>query len=66
MNVVVNHRTVEVPEGAVLADVLASQGISPAGTAVAIGGSVVPRDRWGATVLSEGVRITVIRAVCGG
>jgi thiamine biosynthesis protein ThiS len=36
------------------------------GIAVAVGTSVVPRDRWDKTPLTEGCSITVIRATRGG
>ncbi len=66
MTIYINRHAVEVAEGANLQEVLAQQGISATGTAVAIGDRVVPRTEWATTILAEEIKITVIRAVCGG
>lgn len=58
---------VDVPEGVTnLEALLQQEGFSGIGQAVAVNNRVVPKSRWGETLLEEGMRITVIRAVCGG
>ena len=67
MEVEINRHIIVVAEGcATLAQLLEKEGFAGAGTAVAIGGTVVPRTQWGDTKLADGMKITVIRAVCGG
>ena len=36
------------------------------GVAVAVDNKMVPRTEWDAFLLKEGIRIVVIKAVCGG
>ena len=66
MEVFINRKPVgvEVPTG--LAELLAREGIPAEGVAVAVNNRVVPRGEWAATPAAEGMKITVIRAVCGG
>lgn len=66
MKIYINHKEYEVAEGSTLGQVLAAQGLDGAGYAVAIGSKVVRKDERASTVLSDGERITVIKAVCGG
>lgn len=67
MTVEINHKEVIVPDGCTtLSELLQSQGISGKGHAVAAENRVVPRAQWETFSLSEGMKITVIRAVCGG
>jgi len=67
MTVEINHKEVVVPEGCdTLSELLQSQGISAAGHAVAVENRVVPRTQWNVFPLAEGMKVTVIRAVCGG
>ncbi len=66
MQIHLNDKTVELPEGASVSDALTAAGIAAAGTAVAIGDRVLPRAEWDTTQLTDGIRLTVIRAVCGG
>ena len=66
MKVYINHSPVEVGTGISLSDLLSSQGISIEGTAAAVDNKVVPRADWDSTMLEEGAKVTVIRAVCGG
>jgi sulfur carrier protein len=68
MQVTVNGRTAELPEGATVATVVAELEL-PAegrGVAVAIDAEVVPRGAWDRTVLGEGARVEVVHAVQGG
>ena len=66
MEVFVNRRPVEVGESMTLAELLVREGIPAEGVAVAVNNRVVPRAEWAATPLGEQMKITVIRAVCGG
>lgn len=66
MKIEINHSSVDVTAGATVADVLTAQGMDADGIAVAVDNKVVPRAKWGETVLQENARLTVIRAVCGG
>lgn len=66
MQIHINDKTVELPDGASVSDALAAAGIAAAGTAVALGDRILPRAEWDTTLLTDGIRLTVIRAVCGG
>lgn len=67
MKIQINKREVEVAQDVTtLAIILEKMGLTGPGQAVAIGTSVVPRAKWAETPLEEGMKITVIRAVCGG
>lgn len=67
MKVEINRQITEVgPETATLGELLASEKLDGPGRAVAVDGSLVRRSEWSATPLTEGMKITVIRAVCGG
>lgn len=66
MTIYLNREPVALPDGATVADALASEGIPTQGTAVAIGNRVVPRAQWEEHVLEDETYLTVIRAVCGG
>lgn len=67
MNVEINHKEINVPRDCTtLGALLESQGIDGKGKAVAIGSRVVPRQEWDKTALEAGMKITIIRAVCGG
>jgi len=68
MNVLINGERRELPEGATVArlvDAFASE-TRGRGVAVAVGGEVVPRGRWDATVLPDGATVEVVSAVQGG
>lgn len=54
------------PEATTLGEVLRAEGFTGVGQAVAVEGRVVPRTSWDETPLSPGMKVTVIRAVCGG
>ena len=57
----------DVEEGCrTLAQLLGNEGLLAPGLAVAVENRVVPRQAWADTQLAEGMRITVIKAVCGG
>lgn len=67
MKVVINHKEVELPADVDnVAAMLNSQGISENGHAVAVNNRVVPRKDWASFRIENGMKITVIKAVCGG
>jgi sulfur carrier protein len=68
MNLTVNGRPAELPEGATVATVVAELELPAAGrgVAVAVDAEVVPRTRWEATRLAEGQKVEVVHAVQGG
>jgi sulfur carrier protein len=68
LKVEINGATVELGEGASARDAALAAGVDPAGRgiAIALDGEVVPRARLGKTILSEGQRIEVVRAIGGG
>lgn len=66
MTITINNSTTEISAGDTLDKVLADMGMPAAGIAVAVDNKVVPKAQWPHTLLHEGARLTVIRAVCGG
>ena len=67
MDVIVNGEPRALPEGATVATVLAQLELpSERGIAVALDREVVPRGQWDRTVLGDGMRLEVVRAVQGG
>lgn len=68
MTVEINKKSVEIaPDGPdTLAALLAEKGMGKPGQAVAVDNRVVSRTAWATTPLADGMKITVITAVCGG
>ena len=68
MEVEINKRTVTVDEKAVatLAALLKAERLDGPGQAVAVDNTLAPRSQWTQMPLKDGMKITVIRAVCGG
>ena len=68
MKVIVNGETLELRDGATVADAVQATGApeSRAGIAVAVDGEVVPRGRWDDQALAEGQQVEVLQAVQGG
>jgi len=67
MEVEINRHMIVVDEECTtLAQLLEKEGFTGVGQAVAVNNAVVSRTRWETTPLCEGMKITVIRAVCGG
>lgn len=56
----------ELPDGASLADALATLDLPVSGVAVAVDDDVVPRAGWAGYPLRDGVRVEVLTAVQGG
>lgn len=67
MTVEINKRAVEVAaDVTTLRQLLEKENLAGSGQAVAVDNKLAPRASWGETALTEGMKITVIRAVCGG
>ncbi len=66
MEIFINNTPVTTEEGITLDRLIASQGMSAKGIAVAVNNRVIPRAAWATTPLEEGAKLTVIQAVCGG
>jgi sulfur carrier protein len=68
MNVILNGREAELPDGITVADALESLRLPGGGrgVAVAVDAEVVPRGQWPATELHDGARVEVVQAVQGG
>lgn len=66
MTVTINDKTVMVQPMTTLDRLMADNGINPAGTAVAVNGTVVTPTQWQATMLRDGDAILVFKAFYGG
>lgn len=67
MRVEINDTSVVVPDGCTnLGQLLEHENLAAPGLAVATGSHVIQRAEWDNTALTEDMKITVIRAVCGG
>ncbi len=68
MNVEINGATIELGDGASARDAALAAGVEPGGRgiAIALDGEVVPRAMLEQTILREGQRIEVVRAIGGG
>lgn len=66
MNVFLNQREICVGSRVTLRDLLAGQGISLEGVAVAVNNRIITKEEWAATFLSHNDKVTVIQATYGG
>ncbi len=66
MKIEINNKTYEIPEGYTLTNLLDILELQPLGTAFAVGNKVIKRSDWDNFILSEGLKVTMIKAVCGG
>lgn len=67
MKVEINKKEIEVKEGvSTLAQLLAAEKLNGPGQAVAVDNNVVRRSEWDSFALRDGMKIIVIKAVCGG
>ncbi|HSH61388.1 MAG TPA: sulfur carrier protein ThiS [Acidimicrobiales bacterium] len=66
MKVVANGEPVELADGATVEDLLATLGLGGRWVLVERNGEPVPRAVLASTVLSEGDRLELVRAVAGG
>ena len=66
MQVIVNDEPRTLPDGATVADLVASLGLGPRRIAVEVNVQVVPRAGYGARALCDGDRVEIILFVGGG
>ena len=66
MNVTVNGTARKLPGETSIAGLLQELGVPSEGTAVALNGTVVPRQEHGTVMLADDDVVEVIRAVAGG
>jgi sulfur carrier protein len=68
VNVTVNGREAELPDGATVATVVERLDLpgEGRGLAVAVDAEVVPRTAWERTPLADGAKVEVVHAVQGG
>ena len=67
MTIEINGKSLHAPDGCnTLSQLLDFAGLTGPGQAVAVDNKVVPRAAWDNTPLCEGMKVSVIRAVCGG
>lgn len=67
MKVEINRQSVEVDaETRTLSQLLKKENLDQPGRAVAVNNRLAPRENWKSIVLEDGMKITVIQAVCGG
>lgn len=66
MRVEINHHEITLADLCTLSEALAKEGLDGPGMAVAVNNRVVPKTDWDKFALKDGMKITVIRAVCGG
>lgn len=61
-----NDKAQPLAAGQSVADLLAAQGVSPQGVAVALNGAVLPRGRWAETRLNDEDELHLFTAIAGG
>lgn len=67
MKVEINKHIVDIaPEITTLSELLEHENLAGPGQAVAVDNRLAPRSQWPEIPLNDGMKITVIRAVCGG
>lgn len=66
MNIKLNDKTVEMADGATLADLLAVTGVADKGVATALNGTVIAVSERESTPLADGDTVLVIRPFYGG
>lgn len=66
ISVHINGAVAEISTGATLVDLVRTQTEDDRGVAIALNAEVVPRSDWEATVVGDGDRIEIVRAVPGG
>jgi thiamine biosynthesis protein ThiS len=66
MKVTINGEGRTMDEGGTISQLLERLGVSPAGTAVAVNGTIVPRDDHDARTIAEGDAVEILRPIGGG
>ena len=65
MNIWINDRQIQT-QALNLGQLAAELQLPAKGVAVAVDNAMVPRTQWDATALTEGAKVVVIKAACGG
>lgn len=66
MKIYINQKEIEAQDSVSIKELLDMQQISIEGTAIAIDNKLVPKNEWNDRILTEGNKITIIRATFGG
>ncbi len=66
MKIYINQKEIETQDSISIKELLDMQQISIEGTAIAIDNKLVPKNEWNDRILTEGTKITIIRATFGG
>lgn len=66
MKIYINQKEIEVQDSISVKELLDMQQISIEGTAIAIDNKLVPQNEWNDRILTDGNKITIIRATFGG
>ncbi|HEY3064697.1 MAG TPA: sulfur carrier protein ThiS [Methylomirabilota bacterium] len=66
VTIVVNGKTMEVPDGLTVDDLLSHLGVKREFTAVAVNRDVTPKSHYASTRLAPGDKIEIVRPMGGG
>ena len=66
MKIYINQKEIEVQDNISVKELLDMQQIAIEGTAIAIDNKLVPKNEWNDRILTDGTKITIIRATFGG
>ena len=66
MKIYINQKEIEVQDNISVKELLDMQQIAIEGTAIAIDNKLVPKTEWNDRILTDGNKITIIRATFGG
>ena len=66
MKIYINQKEIEVHDNISVKELLDMQQIAIEGTAIAIDNKLVPKNEWNDRILTDGNKITIIRATFGG
>ena len=66
MTIYINQKEIEVQDNMSVKELLDMQQIAIEGTAIAIDNKLVPKNEWNDRILTDGNKITIIRATFGG
>ena len=66
MKIYINQKEIEVQNNISVKELLDMQQIAIEGTAIAIDNKLVPKNEWNDRILTDGNKITIIRATFGG
>jgi len=66
LQVVLNNKKVDMPEGVTVADLIAQKGLNPDTVIIELNGELAKKDTWPGLVLKENDRLEILRFVGGG